>query len=390
MHPSLRPDILRLRPSPLAEIAALGRDDPEVLPLWFGEGDEPTAAFIREAARRALDAGRTFYTPPRGLPELRQAIAQSYRRTHGIAIDPERITVPGSSMLALHLACRAVLGPGDELLVLAPYWPNLRFAAELAGARVREVPLRCGGTRWELDVDALARAVSPRTRALYVNSPANPSGWVMTAAEREALLDFCRSHRLAVLADEVYERVIFSDEPAAPSLLAAMEEEEPLFAVGGFSKAWAMTGWRVGWLVHPPQLAPAMAVMAEVHNTSATSFVQYGALRALEEEGETCIARLRARLVHNRGLVMELLGDHPRVSLLPPEGAFYAFPRIEGVRDSTAFCRLLLHRSKVGLAPGSAFGRGFYDYVRLCFALSPARLREALLRLRKALDDRRP
>ena len=232
----------------------------------------------------------------------------------------------------------------------------------------------------------MQRAIGPRTKAVYVNSPSNPTGWVMTRTGQEALLGLCRRHGLGLIADEVYHRNVLAGPDPAPSFLQLAGPDEPVFVLNGFSKAWAMTGWRLGWIVHPQSLVVPMAVLAECNNTGATVFAQYGGIAALEE-GEAFLAEFNARCRRNRDLVMELLGTHPRVQLLRPEGAFYAFPRIAGVTDSLAFARRVLAEVKVGIAPGYTFGAGNEDHVRLCFAIATDRIEEALRRLIRVLDQ---
>ena len=382
---AIRPDIAALELSGIAKVALEALDDPEVVPLWFGESDIVTPDFIREAAKRALDAGRTFYSYSRGHRPLREALAAYHRRLYGIELHPDRITVPGSTMLSVMIAGQCVLERGDEILLVSPYWPNIRTVAELLGAVPVEVRLEEGPGRWWLDIDRLAAAIGPKTRAVYVNSPSNPTGWVMSREEQAAVLDLCRRHGLALISDEVYHRNLFGPEDPAPSFLELAGEEEPVFVLNGFSKAWAMTGWRLGWMITPRSLAEPMAVLAECNNTGATAFAQYGGIAALTE-GESFVRAFRERCRRNRDLVVERLGGHPRVTLLPPEGAFYAFPRIEGIGDGLAFCRRAVREARVGLAAGYTFGAGNEDHIRLCFAVATERLAAALDRLSVLLD----
>jgi aspartate aminotransferase len=271
------------------------------------------------------------------------------------------------------------------VILISPYWPNIRTVAELQGARAVDVRLVEGPERWRLDLDRVADAVTPRTKAIYVNSPSNPSGWIMAEAEQCLLLELCRRHGLGLIADEVYHRNVLDGAGPAPSFLHCAEPEEPVFVLNGFSKAWAMTGWRLGWIVHPRHLVEPMAVLAECNNTGPTVFAQFGGLAALEQ-GEGFVAEFNARCRYNADLVMATLGRHPRVRLLRPEGAFYAFPKIEGLADSLAFARRVLAEAKVGIAAGYTFGPGNDGHVRLCFAIAPKRLEEALRRIISVLD----
>jgi len=386
MNP-IRPAIEALELSGIAKVALEALDDAGVVPLWFGESDIVTPTFIREAAKRALDSGKTFYSYSRGHLPLREALADYHRRIYGIELHPDRITVPGSTMLSVMIAGQCLLEHGDEVILVSPYWPNIRTVLQILGARPVEVRLREGPGRWWLDVAELAASIGPRTKAIYVNSPSNPTGWVMSRDEQKAVLELCRRHGLALISDEVYHRNLFGPADPAPSFLEIAGEEEPVFVLNGFSKAWAMTGWRLGWMITPRHLAEPMAVLAECNNTGATAFAQYGGIAALTE-GEDFVREFRARCRRNRDLVMERLGNHPRLALLCPEGAFYAFPRIEGVEDSLAFCRRAVAEARVGLAAGYTFGAGNESHVRLCFAISTERLETALDRLAALLDGR--
>ena len=380
----IRDDIAALELSGITRVAAGALGDPEVIPLWFGESDLVTPRFIRAAAKRALDEGHTFYSFPRGIPPLREALVRYHRRLYGVELHPDRITVPGSTMLTVAIAVQCLAARGDEVILIGPYWPNIRNVCTMMGAAHVEVRLVEGPERWRLDLDAVAAAIGPRTRAVYVNSPSNPTGWVMSAAEQADLLELCRRHGLGLIADEVYHRNLLAGGDLAPSFLTLAEPDEPVFVLNGFSKAWAMTGWRLGWMIHPKHLVEPMAVLAECNNTGATVFAQFGGLTALEEEG--FVAELNARCRHNAELVMATLGRHPRVRLLRPEGAFYAFPRVEAVTDGLALARRILAEAKVGLAAGYTFGAGNEGHLRLCFAIAPARLEEALRRVVGVLD----
>lgn len=381
----IRPVVQRLELSAIMRVAIQALGDPEVVPLWFGESDLPTPSFIRDAAKRALDEGRTFYSFARGHRPLREALLAYHRRLYGIDLDPDRVTVPGSTMLTVVIACLCTVERDDEVILISPYWPNIRTVVQLLGGRPVEVRLEEGPEQWWLDLDRVAQAIGPRTRAIYVNSPANPTGWIASRDELAALLELCRRHGLALIADEVYHRFVYEGRDPAPSLLELADPEEPAFVLNGFSKSFAMTGWRLGWLVHPRGLAEPMAVLAEVLNTGATSFAQYGAIAALEQ-GEDFVSAFVARCRRNRDLVVERLGGHPRVRLLPPRGAFYAFPQIRGLGDSLAFCRRLLAEEKVGTAAGYGFGAGNAGHIRLCFAIASERLEQALERLCAFLD----
>src|SRR5258708_905001 len=284
MNP-IRPDILKLEQNGIARVAYEGLGNPDVFPPGIGETDLVTPAFIRAAAKRALDEGKTFYVHARGITELREAIVGFHTRTTGAEIGVERITVPGAATLGVVTALQCLIDKGDNIVVVAPIWPFIVQAAQVAGAQSRLVMLKTDWTGgqpcWRLDLDRLFGACDARTKAIFIASPGNPTGWVMQRDEQSAVLEFTRKRGIAVISDEVYGTLVFGEQKHAPSFLEIAEPDDNVFVINTFSKAWAMTGWRIGWLVHPKSLETAMHVMAVTNNTGATTFAQYGALAAL-------------------------------------------------------------------------------------------------------------
>ena len=375
----LRPEIAALEQNGITRVALTRLDDPRVIPLWFGEGDLVTDDLIREAARQALDDGVTFYTHTRGRQDLRDALKRYLDALYGIDLDPDRITVPGSTMLGITIAAQMALGAGDHAIIVGPSWPNIESSYRVTGAEVDFVRQREAGAGWYLDMDDVRAALRPRTRALFVNTPCNPTGWVMPPEQQAELLALCRERGILLIADEVYHRNVF-DGAVAPSFLTIAKDDDPVIVVNGFSKAWAMTGWRIGWVVAPSRFAEAWAVLSECFNTGATVFVQRAAITALER-GEDVVARLRGQYARGRAIVAEVLGRCPRIELIEPRGAFYAFPRVRGMRSSLDFAQGVLAEEDVGIAPGYTFGPGNEEHFRLCFAQSHERLREGLERI---------
>ena len=377
--------------SRIRELAERAMRMPGVLKLYFGESNIPTPDYIKQAAWEALEQGYTYYTENAGLPSLRAALARHYRRLHKVELDPEReIVITASGVQALHVAIRAVLDPADEAIVLTPAWPNGAANVRLAGGTPREIPHALCGDRYGVDFDALRSVLTDRTRLLIYTSPSNPLGWVATPQEQARLLEFAREHELWLLADEVYERLYWRapalGEPA-PSILRLATREDAVIVVQSFSKSYSMTGWRVGWLVARADLAQKAAQLNEFIVSHAPSFAQKAAETALEC-GEAELRDMLARLKENRDLALSALRRMPGVQVPEPEGAFYLFPRIEGVRDSFEFCVRLLEETGVGLAPGVAFGAGGEGSVRLCFAAERGILQEALGRLERYLHRR--
>jgi len=382
----IRPEIEALEQNGITGVAMPRWPDPKVIPLWFGEGDLPTPAFIRDAAKTALDAGDTFYVNTRGRQELRSAIKRYLDRIYDIDVHPDRITVPGSAMLGVTIAAQLALTTGTHGLITSPNWPNIESVFRVTGARVSFVRQRETEAGWQLDAEEIMAATEPDTRCIYVNSPCNPTGWVMTADEQRRLLAFCRERGILLIADEVYHRTVYHSD-VAPSFLSIAGDDDPVVIVNGFSKAWAMTGWRIGWMVAPKRLAIQMAALAECFNTGATVFAQTAAITALEQ-GEPLVAELRAQYERGRQITVDTLGAEPAIRLTPPVGAFYAFPRIVGLTSSRRFAEELLAATDVGVAPGYTFGPGNEGHIRICFAQSHARLQEGLNRLVKFVRAR--
>lgn len=350
-----------------------------VLRLYFGESNLPTPEFIKTAAVKALADGYTYYTSNAGLPSLRQALADQYQRVQNVALDPREIVVTASGVQALNVAIRAVLDPGDEALVLTPAWPNGSASVQMANAVPIQIAQPLAGDRYEIDFDALRRAVNDRTRLLIYTSPSNPLGWVATESDQERLLEFARRHQLWLLADEVYDRLYY-EGTAAPSILRKAKRDDAVMVVQSFSKAYCMTGWRVGWLVARADLASKAAELNEFIISHAASFSQKAAEIALAE-GEAPLAEMVGRLRSNRDYCLSALRAMPGFTVPRPEGAFYLFPRVEGLRDSFAFCRRLLEETRVGIAPGVAFGAGGEGSIRICYAAERSILEPALERL---------
>ena len=382
----MRQAIEQLSASRIREVANAGLGRSDVLAFWFGESDEVTPTAVREAASASLLKGETFYSHNLGLLELREGLAAYTSALHRpVGID--RIAVTSAGVTALMLAMQLLAGAGDEVVVVVPVWPNLTAQPAILGANVKRVPLvpREDGA-WALDMQCLLDAVTPATRVLLVNAPNNPTGWALTRAEQQALLDHCRKTGTWIVADEVYERVWFGAGKAAPSFLDIAEPDDKLVIAQSFSKTFLMTGWRLGWLVLPPGHLDAIGKLIEFNSSCAPVFVQRGALAALAIEAEF-VPGLVARLRAGRDLLVSGLRTLPGVRVAPPQGGMYAFFRVEGQADSLAYAKHLVAAHGLGLAPGVAFGQEAEGWLRWCFAAQdPARLHQGLARLARALD----
>lgn len=353
-----------------------------VLKLYFGESNLPTPDFVKRAAEKALADGFTYYTENAGLPSLRLALARYQGELHNVDLDPAtEIVVTSSGVQALSLVLRCLVDPGDEALVLTPAWPNGAAILRMAHAVVKEIPQPLQGDGYSVDFDALERAVTSRTRVLLYTSPSNPLGWVATESDQERLLDFARRRSLWLVADEVYERLYYGGARTAPSILRKCTRDDAVVVIQSFSKAWCMTGWRLGWLVGRRDLMSRVAQLNEFMVSCAPGFVQKAGEIALEQ-GEGSLREMVSRLRENRDFCLSALGSMPGVTVPVPGGAFYVFPRIEGMLDSFDFCKRLLIETKVGLAPGSAFGAGGEGSVRICYASERSILEEAMERMR--------
>ena len=370
-----------LEDSPIIEVWRMGFSTPGVIGLWAGEPDVPTPRFICDAATKALNEGHTFYSENRGIAPLRAALADYLKRVFGVSVDDARIAMTSSGMNAVQLVAQATVEPGDNAVVITPSWPNIMRAMQISGALIREVPLTAGADGWSLDMETLLSACDAKTKLIYFASPGNPTGWEITRAQAERLLAFARERNIAVLSDEVYHRIVY-DRPAAFSMLEIAGPDDPLFVVNSFSKAWAMTGWRMGWLIYPAGATSAFEKPIQFNSSGGQAFLQYGAVAALRD-GEPFVKEFVARCARGRDLVNSRLGAMNRVRNIPNNGSFYAMFEVEGVTDSLAFCKAAVTEARIGLAPGVAFGKGAEKFIRLCYAKSEANLAEAMDRLQR-------
>lgn len=362
---SLRPAARKAPESGIVEVANYGRSRDNVLPLWVGEGDLPTPDFITRAAMESLQAGETFYTWQRGIPELREALARYHTRHFGRAFDADEFIVTGSGMQSVQLAMQALAGAGENVVYLSPAWPNFAAAAGIGGAEPRAVELQRRDGAWHLDMDRLEQAITPATRAIVLNSPSNPTGWTATAEELSAILALARRHGIWIVADEVY--ALFSyGRRRAPSFFDIIEDGDRVIFVNTFSKNWAMTGWRVGWMHIPRELAQLFENLVQYSTSGVAQFMQRAAVAALDE-GDAFINMQVRRSEQAARLIVDALAPTNRVDIAMPDGAFYMFFSIDGMPDSRDVAFSLIDDTGVGLAPGTAFGAGGERFLRLCF-----------------------
>jgi aspartate/methionine/tyrosine aminotransferase len=382
--PILARDAVRaLTASKIRELYNAGLGNPNVLPFWVGEPDEPTPDFIRKAGTDSIAAGELFYTHNLGIPELREALAAYITRLHR-KVSFNEIAVTTAGVNALMVASQLLIDPGDRVVQVVPLWPNLQEIPKILGASVETVALQFNEKGWRLDLERLLGALKPGTKALYLNSPNNPTGWTVTAEELAAILERCRRHGIWIFADDAYERLYYGEGGVAPSFMDLSADEERLISANTFSKSWLMTGWRLGWLVVPPALTADLGKLIEYNTSCAPVFVQRAGIAAVKE-GEPVIARTRYRFRKARDFLVNELRNLPKVRIAVPTGTMYAFFRVEGVKDSLAFCKDLVRDTGLGLAPGSAFGPEGEGFVRWCFAASEEKLADGVGRLKSFL-----
>jgi aspartate/methionine/tyrosine aminotransferase len=367
--------------SGIVELLNYARGREGLIPLWVGEGDSPTADFISKAAADALLAGETFYTWQRGTPDLRQALAAYYARHFQTDLKPENFFVTGSGMQSIKLAVEAITAPGDEMVYLSPAWPNIAAALEVSGARATALKLDFVDGRWALDLDRLESSIGPATRGLFINTPSNPTGWTASAAELSAILEIARRHDLWIMADEIYA-LYFYAAARAPSFLDVMRPDDRVIFVNSFSKNWSMTGWRVGWIAAPEELGQVFENLIQYSTSGVAQFMQRGAAVALNE-GDHVIAANFEKAARSRDILCDALIATNRVETLKPDGAIYAFLKIDGVTDSRKAAIEIVDKTGVGFAPGTAFGPGGQQFLRACFLRKTEDVVEAAERLAK-------
>lgn len=381
---SIRPEIAGLTLENISSFVMPFLGDPDIIPLWFGEGDLPAPEFVGAAMAKAVADGHVFYTHQNGVAPLREAIAAYLTRLHARPTGTDQITVTVSGMNAVMLALQAIGAPGDNIVIIDPLWPNHAGMARLLGVEARHVRMDPTADGWKLDLDKVRAALTPRTRAIVFASPANPTGAVIPLDDLRALLDLGREQGIWLMGDEVYNRLVFDGEPA-PSLHDLIEPEDRALVVQSFSKSWAMTGWRLGWLAHPPSLGPHLAMMTQFTTSGVPTFVQYAGVAALEQ-GESFVARIRDYCAAGSAIVHDTLETLNSIRTGPrPKAGMYAYFEVEGLDDSKVAAREILRKTGVGLAPGAFFGPGSESYLRLCVARDPAVLRRAMQRLAEGL-----
>ncbi len=386
----IRPDIsARAAAAPrsgIGEIVAYARGRENLLPLWIGEGDLPTPDFITRVAGEALAAGETFYTWTQGIPELREAILRYYQRHYARALSLDNVYVTGSGMQSIVLAIQTVASAGDEIIYFSPAWPNVVNAITVAEASPKPVVLDFVDGRWTIDIDRLSASVTPKTKALFINSPSNPTGWTATRDDLKAILDLARRHGLWIIADEIYGLYHFEDA-RAPSFMDVMEPKDRIIFANSFSKNWCMTGWRVGWMVAPAEIGQTLTNLIQYSTSGVAQFMQKGAIAALDH-GDDFVRMNIERARTSRDILCDALVATNRVETRKPPGALYAFLKIDGVADAREEAFRIVDATGVGMAPGTAFGPGGEAFMRACYLRDPKQIEDAAERLGRYIRAR--
>jgi|UniRef100_UPI0040490BB0 aspartate aminotransferase len=378
-----------LQPSLTLAIAAkakqLRADGADVCSLSAGEPDFDTPEFIRAAAIKALDGGQTRYGPAAGEPALREAIAAKLSQENHVATRPAQVLVTNGGKQALYNLFQVLLGPGDEVLLPAPYWLSYPEIARMAGAAVKELPSDAD-QGFRLKPEHLEAAISPASRLLVLNSPSNPTGMVLSRAELEAIANVLRRHpQVLVVCDEIYEFLLAPGHTHHSFAAVAPDLADRIFTVNGFAKGWAMTGWRIGWLAGAQEVIAAASALQSQTTSNVCTFAQFGALAAISGSRQ-CVHAMAAEFNGRRRLLTQGLMAMEGLKLMAPEGAFYAFPDVSHFGlDSMTLCNRLLDEVGLAVVPGVAFGDD--RCIRLSCAASPATIADGLERLQRFLSS---
>ena len=374
----------QLKSSLIRDVAEKGMQMQDILPLWFGEGQWPTSQIAITAAQNALQAGDHFYQPNNGKPRLRSALAHYMNGLYGTSKTKQNITVTASGMQGLALTALALIDSGHRVVCIDPVWPNLGESFKIAGGQIDSTTLIARDGRWHLDMEQLLAKLTNKTKVLLINSPNNPTGWVCSAEEQKIILDHCRKQGIWIVSDDVYAR-LYQHGSLAPGFQHLANADDLLISINSFSKAWSMTGWRLGWITAPAALEKTFAHLTEFNIACPAGFIQEAGL-AMIEQGEAEVSLLQHRLSKALTLTRSRLKHLAGVSFIEPDGAFYCFFSVRGLTDSLAFAHAILEQTKVGLAPGLAFGPAGEGYLRLCYAQDEQILNEAFDRLDKGFN----
>jgi aspartate/methionine/tyrosine aminotransferase len=365
--------------SGIVTAAMYGMAKPDVMAFWSGQGNLPTPEAFCRPAIDSLLAGETFYTWQRGIPELREALVRYHAKHYGVNLHIDNFGITGGGMQAIQNAIQMIAADGDEVIIPTPAWPNYAGPMRMQGTKPVEVPMLFANGTWSLDLERLFAALTPHTKAICINSPSNPLGWTATREDLIAIRDFARKSGIWILADEVYSRFHFGKTGVkrVPSFLDVCDPEERLILCNTFSKNWAMTGWRQGWMQYPLELAPVAERFIQYNTSGSPVFLQKGCAYAVEN-GDAFVDAQVATARKNRDTVVNAFRQNDRLRFQVPDGAFYLFFSIDGMTDSLATCLRIIDEAGVGFAPGGTFGPGGEGFMRMCYLKNEATLREGI------------
>jgi len=386
---NLNSEILSFKETAIMEIANFGRNyeketGKKVLPAWFGEGDSPTSSLIYNETIEAIKNGKSFYTFQNGIYNLRTEIAKYMNEVFDISTKPENHSVVTGGMMGLRLICDLIVDHGDEVVMVGPVWPNIRSSVFLKKGNIKEISLKLNDGEWVLDYDYLINSITKNTKMVFVNSPGNPTGWVMPKKEQERLLEHTRNLGCWLISDEVYHQITYNDLPS-PSFLQSSKADDRLIVINSASKSFSMTGWRVGWITHPEELGVHIAKLVQITTTGVPEFLQYGLISALKNYKEIT-KELRKNLKASRDIMFDRLIHWKKVDCSIPDAAFYAFFKVKGVNNSLDFAKKLILETNVGVAPGIAFGQSGEGHIRICFAAKESFINKIMDRLEPILS----
>jgi len=386
---NLNSEILSFKETAIMEIANFGRNyeketGKKVLPAWFGEGDSPTSSLIYNETIEAIKNGKSFYTFQNGIYNLRTEIAKYMNEVFDISTKPENHSVVTGGMMGLRLICDLIVDHGDEVVMVGPVWPNIRSSVLLKKGNIKEISLKLNDGEWVLDYDYLINSITKNTKMVFVNSPGNPTGWVMPKKEQERLLEHTRNLGCWLISDEVYHQITYNDLPS-PSFLQSSKADDRLIVINSASKSFSMTGWRVGWITHPEELGVHIAKLVQITTTGVPEFLQYGLISALKNYKEIT-KELRKNLKASRDIMFDRLIHWEKVDCSIPDAAFYAFFKVKGVNNSLDFAKKLILETNVGVAPGIAFGQSGEGHIRICFAAKESFINKIMDRLEPILS----
>lgn len=375
-----QPKILNIPDNVSTELLLYGQSKPNIISLAQGDSFLHTPNFICDAAYKAMQEGKTHYGPVLGQAPLKDALAKYYKNILDVDISTNRISVTSSGTTSLHWALNSIVQEDDEVVCITPIWRNIMGIVNLSGGKPVQVPLDYdSNSGWSLDLEKLFAACTSRTKAILIVSPSNPTGWVMNKEEMQAILDFTRQRGLWIVADAVYNRLMYGQK-TAPDFMEIAEENDLVYSVNSFSKSWSMTGWRLGWIIGPKQAEPVLSNLALYENMGAPTFNQYGAIAALEQ-GEEFIEHHKDLWEKNLNILDERFSKNDKIDFVRPDSTFYSFFKVKGENDCTDICRRLIDEAGVSLAPGCSFGDDFSGWIRMCFAVSEEDLIKALDRI---------